>query len=116
MADKKLNTRRLSFKQHHDLIEPQKSQEKETSESTLTTPRMLSKSQKPHSPPKIAALQKSNSEKQSEINAEMKSLSPRKSLSPLNLHKLAGEINFIPTDEVVGIQSHEHLNTSPYKD
>jgi len=116
MADKKLNTRRLSFKQHHDLIEPQKSKEKETSESTLTTPRMLSKSQKPHSPPKIAALQKSNSEKQSEINAEMKSLSPRKSLSPLNLHKLAGEINFIPTDEVVGIQAHEHLNTSPYKD
>ncbi len=116
MADKKLNTRRLSFKQHHDLIEPQKSKEKETSESTLTTPRMLSKSQKPHSPPKIAALQKSNSEKQSEINAEMKSLSPRKSLSPLNLHKLAGEINFIPSDEVVDIQTHEHLNTSPYKD
>ena len=116
MADKKLNTRRLSFKQHHDLIEPQKSKEKETSESTLTTPRMLSKSQKPHSPPKIAALQKSNSEKQSEINAEMKSLGPRKSLSPLNLNKLAGEINFIPSDEVVGIQSQEHLNTSPYKD
>ena len=53
MADKKLNTRRLSFKQHHDLIEPQKSQEKETSdskvndkktsESTLTSPRMLAK-------------------------------------------------------------------------
>ncbi len=116
MADKKLNTRRLSFKQHHDLIEPQKSKEKEPSESTLTSPRMLSKSQKPHSPPKIAALQKSNSEKQSEINAEMKSLSPRKSLSPLNLNKLAGEINFIPSDEVVGIQSQEHLNTSPYKD
>ena len=116
MADKKLNTRRFSFKQNHDLIEPQKSQEKETSESTLTTPRMLSKSQKPHSPPKIAALQKSNSEKQSEINAEMKSLSPRKSLSPLNLNKLAGEINFIPSDEVVGIQSHQQLNTSPYKD
>ena len=116
MADKKLNTRRLSFKQHHDLIEHQKSKEKETSESTLTTPRMLSKSQKPQSPPKIAALQKSNSEKQSEINAEMKSLSPRKSLSPLNLNKLAGEINFIPSDEVVGIQAHEHLNTSPYKD
>jgi hypothetical protein len=116
MADKKLNTRRLSFKQHHDLIEPQKSKEKETSESTLTTPRMLSKSQKPQSPPKIVALQKSNSEKQSEINAEMKSLSPRKSLSPLNLNKLVGEINFIPSDEVVGIQTQEHLNTSPYKD
>lgn len=115
MANKKTHSRRLSWNQVTE-SEWQKSKEKETSDSTLTTPRMLSKSQKPQSPEKIAALQKSDSEKKSEINAKVNSLSPRKSLSPLNPNKLAGEINFIPSDEVVGIQTQELMNTSPYKD
>ena len=126
MADKKLNTRRLSFKEHHDLIETQKSQEKEQSgsnvqnkkspESTLTTPRMLSQSQKPISEPQVVTLKKSQSEKQPEFKGEMKSLSPRKSLSPLNLKKLAGEINFYPLEEVVGIDTTASMNTSLSKD
>ena len=126
MADKKLNTRRLSFKHHHDLIETQKSQEKEkpdkkvqdkkSPESTLTTPRMLSQSQKPLSEPQVVTLKKSQSEKQPEFKGEMKSLSPRKSLSPLNLKKLAGEINFSPSEEGVGSETTARLNTSPSKD
>ncbi len=126
MADKKLNTRRLSFKHHHDLIETQRSQEKEKSdykvqdkkspESNLTTPRMLSQSQKPLSEPQDVILKKSQSEKQPEFKGEMKSLSPRKSLSPLNLKKLTGEINFFPSDEVVGNDTTNSMNTSPSKD
>lgn len=126
MADKKLNTRRLSFKHHHDLIETQKLQEKEkpdnkvqdkkSPESNLTTPRMLSQSQKPLSEPQDVILKKSQSEKQPEFKGEMKSLSPRKSLSPLNLKKLTGEINFFPSDEVVGNDTTNSMNTSPSKD
>ncbi len=126
MADKKLNTRRLSFKHHHDLIETQRSQEKEKSdykvqdkkspESNLTTPRMLSQSQKPLSEPQDVILKKSQSEKQPEFKGEMKSLSPRKSLSPSNLKKLTGEINFFPSDEVVGNDTTNSMNTSPSKD
>ena len=126
MADKKLNTRRLSFKHHHDLIETQKSQEKEqpdnkvqdkkSPDSSLTTPRMLSQSQKPLSEPQVVTLKKSQSEKQPEFKGEMKSLSPRKSLSPLNLKKLAGEINFSPSEEGVGIDTTAWLNTSASKD
>ena len=125
MADKKLNTRRLSFKDHHDLIENQKSQEKEasgskandkkTSESTLTSPRILTQSQKPLSEPQVATLKKSQSEKQPEFKGEIKSLGSRKSLSPLNLHKLTGEINFFPSDEVGGLAI-AAVNTSPFKD
>jgi len=125
MADKKLNTRRLSFKHFHDLIENQKSQENESSDNKLTNKKtteptfastsMLSQSQKPLSEPQVATLKKSQSEKQPEFKGEMKSLGSRKSLSPLNLYRLPGEINFFPSDEVSGLAT-ATVNTSTCKD
>ena len=85
------HVRRMSFKQELDTSDTQKSPDKKTSdkktqeknkpEPTLTSPRMISQSQKTNSPPKEAILNKSRSEKQSEITAEVKSLQSRKSSS-----------------------------------
>lgn len=124
--DKQLkHTRRLSWKQELVTVDTSKVQtknsqenktiEKKSSEKEMTSPRMISQSQKPHSPPKPTVLKKSQSEKQSEITVEMKSLNSRKSLSPLPLHKLTGEINFSPEGGAAS-PNHANFNTSPYKE
>lgn len=119
------HTRRLSWKQElvpldSSKVQTKNSQENKTlemksSEKEMTSPRMISQSQKPHSPLKSSVLKKSQSEKQSEIIVEMKSLNSRKSLSPLPLHKLSDEINFSPEGGAAS-PNLANFNTSPYKE
>ena len=116
------HVRRMSFKQELDTSDTQKSPDKKTSdkktqeknkpEPTLTSPRMISQSQKTNSPPKEAILNKSRSEKQSEITAEVKSLQSRKSSSFLPEKKFKGEINLVPTEKLTSDQS-QKANSPP---
>ncbi len=104
MSKSTKHVRRMSFTQEVDTGDDQKSQNKKTPESTQTSPRMISQSQKISSPTKKAFLKKSPSEKQSEITAEVKSLHSRKSSSFLP-EKFKGEIHLVPIKNLSSDQS-----------
>jgi hypothetical protein len=109
------HVRRMSFTQELDTSDTQKSQDKKTPdkktheknkpEPTLTSPRMISQSQKTNSPNKEVILNKSRSEKQDEITAEVKSLQSRKSFSFSPEKKFKGEINLVPIEKLSSDQS-----------
>ncbi len=112
MSKSTKHVRRMSFTQEVDTGDDQKSQNKKTPESTQTSPRMISKSQKISSPTKKTFLNKSPSEKQSEITAEVKSLHSRKS-SSFSPENFRGEIHLVPIENLSSDQSQIANSPSP---